>query len=166
MTGEKQNDSVPTHSVLAMSVGNTISALFGGFGGCGLIPQTVLKSGGGGPFSSISYALAMASFVVVLAPLVGQISSAALAGIMITIAYDTVAWGPSFKALQAVLKPSDYLDVDGQAVSRAQRMIELLALGISSYICYFGNLAVGIIVGVTFQNGILSMYRRLGKSEE
>ena len=54
MTGEKQNDSVPTRSVLAMSVGNTISALFGGFGGCGLIPQTVLKSGGGGPFSSIS----------------------------------------------------------------------------------------------------------------
>ena len=168
MTGEKQNDNVPTRSVLAMSVGNTISALLGGFGGCGLIPQTVLnlKSGGGGPFSSISYALAMSSFVVLLAPLVGQISSAALAGIMITIAYDTVAWGPSFKALQAVLKPSDYLGVDGQAVSRAQRMIELLALGISSYICYFGNLAVGIIVGVTFQNGILSVYRRLGKSEE
>ena len=155
---------VPTRSVLAMSGGNILSALLGGFGGCGLIPQTVLnlKSGGGGPFSSISYAIAMASFVVLFAPLVGKISQPALAGIMITVAYDTVAWASSFKAIKAVINPSDHPDSKGGAVSRIQRLIELFALGLSTYICYFGNLAVGIIAGVASQRGLLSLYRRLG----
>lgn len=166
MTGEDStaNYDVPTRSVLAMSAGNIVSSLLGGFGGCGLIPQTVLniKSGGLGSFSSVSYALAMASFVLFFAPLVGAISQAALAGIMITVAYDTVAWGSSLKAVQAVINPTDHPDATGRAVSRAQRMIELLALAMSSYICYFGNLAVGIIAGVVVQRGLLSVYRRLG----
>jgi len=154
---------VPTRSVVAMSAGNLISAFLGGFGGCGLIPQTVLnlKSGGGGPFSSISYAIAMASFVVFFAPLVGKISQAALAGIMLAIAYDTVSWGSSVEAIKAVINPSSHPDVNGRAASRTQRLIELLALGISSYVCFFGNLAVGIIAGVTFQRGLLSIYKRL-----
>ena len=166
MTGDNETADydVPTRSVLAMSAGNIVSSLLGGFGGCGLIPQTVLniKSGGVGSFSSVSYALAMASFVLFFAPLVGAISQAALAGIMITVAYDTVAWGSSLKAVQAVINPADHPDTTGQAVSRAQRTIELLALAMSSYICYFGNLAVGIIAGVVLQRGLLSVYRRLG----
>ena len=166
MTGDNETADydVPTRSVLAMSAGNILSAFLGGFGGCGLIPQTVLniKSGGEGQFSSIAYALAMASFVLFFAPLVGRVSQAALAGIMITVAYDTVAWGPSLKAMKAVTNPTDHPDVSGRAVSRVQRMIELLALAISSYVCYFGNLAVGIISGVAFQRGLLSIYQRLG----
>jgi SulP family sulfate permease len=163
MTGLEQEKDVPTRSVLAMSFGNILSSLLGGFGGCGLIPQTVLnlKSGGGGAFSSISYAVAMALFVVAFAQLVGQISQAALAGIMVTVAYDTVAWGPSANAFKAVLNPSKYLD-NGKVAPRMQRVIELLALAISSGICYFGNLAVGIIAGVAFQRGMLSVYKRFG----
>lgn len=158
MTGSSPDDAeydIPTRSVLAMSAGNTISAFLGGFGGCGLIPQTVLniKSGGGGPAASISYAIAMALMVVLLAPLVGQISQAALAGIMITIAYDTVAWSSSFNSLKAVISPSD---------GRTKPLIDMLALVISSYICYFGNLAVGIIFGVVFQRGIIALYERFG----
>lgn len=154
---------VPTASVLGMSLGNAVSAMLGGFGGCGLIPQTVLnvKSGGGGPFSSAAYAAAMAAFVVFLAPLVGQISQAALAGIMLTVAYDTVAWGASIGALKAALQPAKFPDPKGRAVDRLQRMIELLALGLSSYICYFGNLAVGIIAGVVTQRGLMSLKKRL-----
>ncbi|KAL9189224.1 hypothetical protein ACHAXT_011714 [Thalassiosira profunda] len=168
MVGEKQGEDVPTRSVMAMSAGNALSGFLGGFGGCGLIPQTVLnlKSGGGGAFSSISYAIAMASFVLFFAPLVGKISSAALAGIMITVAYDTVAWESSAKAFKAVINPSKYTDEDGKAVSRAQRWIEMLALGISSGICYFGNLAVGIIAGVSFQRGLLSIYNRFGSGND
>lgn len=167
MTGKEQEKDVPTRSVLAMSTGNILSSLLGGFGGCGLIPQTVLnlKSGGGGSISSISYAVAMALFVVAFAPLVGQISQAALAGIMITVAYDTVAWASSANAIKAVINPSKYPGGDGKAASRMQRMIELLALGLSSGICYFGNLAVGIIAGVAFQRGMLSIYKRLGSGD-
>lgn len=164
MTRKQQEDDVPTRSVLAMSTGNILSSLLGGFGGCGLIPQTVLnlKSGGGGAFSSISYAVAMGLFVVAFAPLVGQISQAALAGIMVTVAYDTVAWSSSANAIKAVLNPSKYPGNDGKTVARSERVIELLALIISSWICYFGNLAVGIVAGVVFQRGMLSIFRRLG----
>lgn len=163
MTGtkdEKEYD-VPKRSVLAMSAGNLCSAFLGGFGGCGLIPQTVLnlKSGGGGPLSSISYALAMASFVLFFAPLVGKISEAALAGIMITVAYDTVAWSSSIKSIKAVMSKGG----DG---TRVQRLIDLFALGLSSYICYFGNLAVGIIGGVVAQRGLHSIFNRFGSSKD
>ena len=162
MTGSKDTATydVPKRSVLAMSSGNLLSAFLGGFGGCGLIPQTVLniKSGGGGPFSSMSYALAMASFVLFFAPAVGKITEAALAGIMITVAYDTVAWGPSFNALKAVLTKGE-----GNK-SRVKRLIDLFALGLSSYICYFGNLAVGIISGVVFQRGLHSIFNRVAPS--
>lgn len=164
MTGSKDTKAtydVPKRSVLAMSSGNLLSAFLGGFGGCGLIPQTVLniKSGGGGPFSSISYALAMASFVLFFAPAVGKITEAALAGIMITVAYDTVAWGPSFNAVKAVLTNKG----EGNK-SRVKRWIDLFALGLSSYICYFGNLAVGIISGVVFQRGLHSIFNRVAPS--
>jgi MFS superfamily sulfate permease-like transporter len=104
----------------------------------------------------------MGLFVVAFAPLVGQISQAALAGIMVTVAYDTVAWSSSANAIKAVLNPSKYLGSDGKAVARSERVIDLLALVISSWICYFGNLAVGIVAGVAFQRGMLSILKRLG----
>jgi MFS superfamily sulfate permease-like transporter len=159
------DDDIPTQSVLAMSAGNIISASLGGFGGCGLIPQSVLniKSGGGGPMSSISYALAMSSFVLFFAPLVGKIPEAVLAAIMLTVATDTVAWGPTLTAIQNMIyNPSSTTTTTGSSkVSRIQRIIEFGALAITSYICYFGNLAVGIVVGVAFQRGLLSIYRHL-----
>ena len=34
--------------IVGLGVGNTLSALFGGIGGCGLIPNTVLNSSEGG----------------------------------------------------------------------------------------------------------------------
>merc|ERR1712003_474857 len=90
-TGMMLGMDVPTRSVIGGAVGKFISALVGGFGGCGLVPQTILnvESGGGGALSSASYAASMASFVVFFAPLVGQVSMVALAGIMLTVAYDT-----------------------------------------------------------------------------
>ena len=60
----------------------SVSALFGGFGGCGLIPNTLLNgtSGGEGYASSFSYSLFLALFVVVFAPIIGKIPMASLAG--------------------------------------------------------------------------------------
>lgn len=154
------DDDIATRSVLSMSAGNILSASLGGFGGCGLIPQSVLniKSGGGGPLSSISYALAMASFVLFFAPLVGQIPEAVLSAIMLTVANDTVAWGPTLTAIQNMIyNPST---TTKSKVSRIQRIIEFGALAITSYVCYFGNLALGILAGVAFQRGLLLIYRQ------
>merc|ERR1712048_1190839 len=96
---------VPTRSVIGGAVGKFISALIGGFGGSGLVPQTILnvKSGGGGALSSAAYAASMASFVVFFAPLVGQVSMVALAGIMLTVAYDTIQWGATKDLIVAAL---------------------------------------------------------------
>ena len=159
---DDENDDIPTRSVLAMSAGNIISASLGGFGGCGLIPQSVLniKSGGGGTLSSISYALAMASFVLFFAPLVGKIPEAVLAAIMLAVATDTVAWGPTLGAVRNMMHDPSAAAATGSKVSRIQRIIEFGALVITSYICYFGNLAVGIVAGVAFQRGLLYIYRR------
>ena len=56
--------------------------MFGGFGGCGLIPNTLLNgtSGGEGYASSFSYSGFLALFVVVFAPIIGKIPMASLAG--------------------------------------------------------------------------------------
>merc|ERR1711871_1415597 len=156
--GEHKADyDVPTRSVIGMSAGNFASALFGGFGGCGLIPQTVLniKSGGGGKWSSASYAAAMAAFIVFFAPLVGQIPEAALAGVMLTVGADTVTWGESANSVKRILKPDDFKDKAGNAVRRSTRAMELLILWGTSYVCYFGNLAVGIIGGILAQMALL-----------
>jgi MFS superfamily sulfate permease-like transporter len=144
---------VPKRSVISMATANIASALFGGFGGCGLIPQTVLniKSGGGGPLSVMSYAFAMAFFIVIGAPLVGQVPEAALAGVMLTVGADTVAWAGTANAIRAAFNPKNFPDKKGKAVAASTRLIELLSLGVVSYVCYFGNLAVGIIGGIIMQ---------------
>merc|ERR1712176_154628 len=67
--GEKLAD-VPTETILSLAAGNGLSVLLGGFGGCGLVPQTILNlnSGGGGVISTGSYAASMILFALVLAP--------------------------------------------------------------------------------------------------
>lgn len=163
-TMQAKEDDVPTRSVIAMSIGNMISSLLGGFGGCGLIPQTVLnvKSGGKGHLSSISYALAMASFVLVFAPFVGQISQSAISGIMICVSLDTVAWESSLRTIMSAINLEHHRDESKAIMSRAQRLIDVLALSISTIVCSSGKLAVGIIAGVLVQRGLLSACRRLG----
>ena len=60
-----------------------VSGLFGGFGGCGLIPNTLLNgdSGGEGYASSFAYSGFLILFVVAFAPIIGKIPMASLAGI-------------------------------------------------------------------------------------
>jgi len=137
---------VPTKSVLGMSVGKTISAFLGGFGGCGLIPQTVLNlnSGGGGALSSASYALSMAAFVLVLAPLVGQISLAALAGIMVTVAFDTMQFGATKDIIVAAFPGS------GKPKEKGTRS-ELIGLLVTFFLCYKVDMAIGIVSGVVVE---------------
>ena len=144
---------VPTDSVVALAVGNGISALLGGFGGCGLIPQTVLNlnSGGGGRLSSLAYAAAMATFVVALAPLVGQISQAALAGLMISVAFSTVQWAPTKAAIEAALAG------DGDERAAVEARVNLAALLVAMVSCYEVDFAAGIAIGVAVDVGLTAL---------
>lgn len=152
---------VPTDSVVALAVGNGISALLGGFGGCGLIPQTVLNlnSGGGGRLSSLAYAAAMATFVVALAPLVGQISQAALAGLMISVAFSTVQWAPTKAAIEAALAG------DGDERAAAEARVSLAALLVAMVSCYEVDFAAGIAIGVAVDVGLTALVARGEEAE-
>ena len=129
---------VPTSSVLALSLGNAVSAATGGFGGCGLVPQTVLnlQSGGAGAASVLAYASSMALFGVVLAPAVGQISAAALAGVLVSVSIDTIAWRPTLDTVRAALEDDD----------DARR--RLVVLAVTAVLCYEVGFAAGIVTGV------------------
>jgi len=141
-TGMMAGMDVPTKSVIGGAVGKFISALLGGFGGCGLVPQTVLnvKSGGGGALSSAAYAISMASFVIFFAPLVGQVSMVALAGIMLTVAYDTIQWDATKDLIVAALP--------GKEQKTPGTRSEVAALIVTFILCYKVDMAVGIVSGV------------------
>ena len=123
---------------MALSLGNAVSAATGGFGGCGLVPQTVLnlQSGGAGAASVLAYTLSMSLFGVVLAPAVGQISAAALAGVLVCVSIDTIAWRPTLETVRAALEDDD----------DARRRLVVLAL--TAVLCYEAGFAAGIVAGV------------------
>ena len=138
LEGDGRPLDVPTSSVLALSLGNAVSAVTGGFGGCGLVPQTVLnlQSGGAGSASIAAYASSMVLFGLVLAPAVGQISAAALAGVLVCVSIDTVQWRATIDTLRAAL------DDDDDARRR------LVVLAVTGVFCYEAGFAVGIVAGV------------------
>lgn len=142
--GEPASVDVPTSTVLSLAAGNGLSVFFGGFGGCGLVPQTVLNlnSGGGGLISVTSYAATMILFALVLAPIVGQISVPALAGIMVAVSLDTMQFGPTFEAAKAA-----WADEEGSR-------IRFGVLVVTAVLCYQVDFAVGIVSGVLLDRAI------------
>ena len=75
-----------------MYTGNAASSMFGGFGGCALIPNTILnnRQGGESYVSSLAYAFSILLSVLLFAPMIGQVPMAALAGMCL---YSTMcAW--------------------------------------------------------------------------
>jgi SulP family sulfate permease len=129
--------------LLGLGLGNAASALLGGFGGCGLIPQTVLnaQAGGRSRVSSGSYAVATALIVVVFAPLVGAVPVASLSGVMLTVAAATVQVPHSKRVLQAALKQQP-------PAAAARAWAQLLVLATTSATCFFVDMAAGIGAGV------------------
>ena len=79
---EKSQNIAANEAAVALGLGNALSSLFGGFGGCGLIPNTVLNSRNGGhtAVSSVSYAVSLSLAVLLFAPIIGRVPVAALAG--------------------------------------------------------------------------------------
>ena len=79
---------------IGQGIGNIVTGLFGGMGGCAMIGQTVinLESGGRGQLSGIVEALSVLAFVVVASHLIGMIPMAALVGVMFVVVYKTFAW--------------------------------------------------------------------------
>jgi SulP family sulfate permease len=79
---------------IAQGGANLLSGLFGGMGGCAMIGQSLIniQSGGRGRTSGVVAALALAFFIMVGGPVIGQIPIAALTGVMFMVVIGTFEW--------------------------------------------------------------------------
>lgn len=127
---ESKGDS--QREVKAQGLANVVTGFFGGPAGCAMIGQAVInvKSGGRKRLSTLTAGLALLFLIVALKSLMIQIPTAALIGIMITVAFETFDWESTKKL---------------KKVSLTEILIMLVTVAI---VVYTHNLAIGILVGV------------------
>merc|ERR1712190_99046 len=137
--------------ILSLAAGHGLSVLAGGFGGFGLVRQTILglNSGGGGRIATGAYAVSMILFALVIAPLVGQISNPAIAGIMVQVSLETIQWQPTFDTVKKAFGNEE------------GAITKLGVLVITTGLCYYVDFAVGITTGVVLD---LALEGKLGKA--
>lgn len=118
--------------VKAQGLANVVTGFFGGPAGCAMIGQAVInvKSGGRKRLSTLTAGLSLLFLIVALKGVMVQIPTAALIGIMITVAVETFDWA----SLKNVLK-----------VPVMETVIMVTTIII---VVYTHNLAIGILVGV------------------
>jgi len=118
--------------VKAQGIANMITGFFGGQAGCAMIGQAVInvKSGGKGRLSTFVAGSALLVLVVGLKSIMVQIPTAALIGIMMTVAFETFDWD-SIRSLKTIVL--------------TDTIVMVLTVVI---VVYTHNLAIGILVGV------------------
>jgi SulP family sulfate permease len=91
MIGDRHN---PNQELMAQGVANFVTPFFGGMPATGTIARTItnIKSGGNTPISGMVHALSLLAVVWVAAPLAGHIPLAALAAILMFVAWNMGEW--------------------------------------------------------------------------
>jgi SulP family sulfate permease len=84
----------PNQELMAQGVANFVTPFFGGMPATGTIARTVtnIKSGGTSPVSGMVHALTLLVVVLVAAPMAGHIPLAALAAILMFVAWNMGEW--------------------------------------------------------------------------
>jgi len=79
---------------IGQGMGNLMSGLTSGMGGCALIGQSLInvQSGGTSRLSGIAMSLFLSLGLLCAAPLLGQVPIAALVGVMLLVCHSTFAW--------------------------------------------------------------------------
>lgn len=100
MTGRKHRSNM---ELIAQGTANIITPLFGGIPATGAIARTAtnIKSGGQTPISGIVHALTVLAIFLFFGPWAGLIPMAALAGILIVVAYNMSEWRLFVKLLKS-----------------------------------------------------------------
>lgn len=88
--------------LIAQGGGNMLSAVFGGIPATGAIARTAtnVKNGGRTPIAGMVHAITLLVIMLVAAPLAGRIPLAALAGILVVVAYNMSEWRSFVSALK------------------------------------------------------------------
>eukprot|EP00548_Thalassiothrix_antarctica_P002122 CAMPEP_0194131928 /NCGR_PEP_ID=MMETSP0152-20130528/2541_1 /TAXON_ID=1049557 /ORGANISM="Thalassiothrix antarctica, Strain L6-D1" /LENGTH=533 /DNA_ID=CAMNT_0038826823 /DNA_START=268 /DNA_END=1869 /DNA_ORIENTATION=- len=139
---------------IGLGAGNVLSSTLGGIGGCGLLPQTILniKSGGRTSISGFSYATALILCTVVAAPLIGMIPRAAIGGLMLVVAYNTIQWKETQTIIgeaTTVTTSGEKSEIDNDSITNISSAAQAnaIALVVSSIICYKGEYGIGVLLG-------------------
>jgi SulP family sulfate permease len=138
MTGRRHRSNC---ELVAQGAANIGSALFGGICVTGTIARTAtnVRAGARGPVAGMAHALFLLLFIMLAAPLASYIPLAALAGVLVT-----VAWNMAEKHEFAALLRS----------SRGDAAVLLATFGLT----VFRDLTEGIVVGCAI-GGIMVLYR-------
>jgi SulP family sulfate permease len=85
----------PNQELMAQGVANIVTPFFGGMPATGTIARTSanVRSGGRTPVSGIVHALTLLAIVLLAAPLAGHVPLAALAAILLFVAWNMGEWG-------------------------------------------------------------------------
>jgi sulfate permease, SulP family len=138
MTGRRHRSNC---ELVAQGIANIAAALFGALCVTGTIARTAtnVRSGAHGPVSGMLHALILLAFVLFAAPLADYVPLAALAGVLVT-----VAWNMAEKHAFVTLLRS----------SRADAVVLLVTFGLT----LFRSLAEGIVVGFAL-SAVLFLHR-------
>src|SRR6267378_1551184 len=92
MSGDKHNPNV---ELIAQGMANIASPLFGGLPATGAIARTAtnVRAGARTPVAGMIHALTLLAVILFAAPLVKNVPLAALAGILLMVAYNMGDWG-------------------------------------------------------------------------
>ncbi|MBI3348421.1 MAG: STAS domain-containing protein [Burkholderiales bacterium] len=84
----------PNQELMAQGLANLVAPLFGGLPATGTIARTVtnIRAGGTSPVAGIAHALALLLILLAVAPLAQHVPLAALAGILLVVAWNMCDW--------------------------------------------------------------------------
>jgi sulfate permease, SulP family len=88
--GVKRTQHDPDSELLALGVGNVVAPFLGGIAATGAIARTAMniRSGGRSPISALVHAATVLAAVLALAPLLGYLPMAALAALLLQVAWN------------------------------------------------------------------------------
>jgi len=137
----------PNKEAFGQGLGQLLSGLMGGMGGCTTIGQSLMNihSGGYTRLSSSVAAIFMLLIILLIGPWINLIPIASLAGVMFVVTYYTIEWSSGF-ILFASLMPETIRGRYGwhTKVKRTDMLIMVLVVAVT--LIY--DLAIAVAVGV------------------
>ncbi len=144
MTNTKGNNN---REAFGQGLGNLLSGILGGMGGCTTIGQSMmnLHSGGFTRLSSSVAAIFMLCIILVAYPLINLIPVAGLAGVMFVVVYFTMEW-ESFRVTFGSLLPLKYRKKYGME-TKVKRSDVFVMISVVTVTLIF-DLAIGVVAGI------------------
>lgn len=87
MTGGRHD---PDAELIGLGIGNVVAPFFGGFAATGALARTAtgIRAGGRTPFAAVIHSLFLLAAILALAPILGYIPMAAMAGLLLVVAWN------------------------------------------------------------------------------